>query len=122
MKPQPSTMNSTTIDTFVMTIRPLTSADSRMPRMSSSDSAATIRKAGTFMMPWAVTAPLASTSFSNGECDQAYGTCTPTYESSLLRYSLQAMPTVAAPMAYSSTRSQPMIQAMSSPMVAYVYV
>ena len=32
------------------------------------------------------------------------------------------MLTVAAPKAYSSTRSQPMIHAMSSPSVAYVYV
>ena len=43
----------------------------------------------------------------------------PKYSSSLLRYSLHAMPTVAAPIAYSRIRSQPMIQAASSPIVAY---
>ena len=32
------------------------------------------------------------------------------------------MLTVAAPRAYSSTRSQPIIQAKNSPSVAYVYV
>ena len=36
--------------------------------------------------------------------------------------SLHAIATVAAPMAYSSTRSQPMIHAMNSPIVAYEYV
>ncbi len=34
----------------------------------------------------------------------------------------QPTPTVAAPAAYSSTRSHPMIQAMNSPIVAYEYV
>ena len=64
-------MKRITIATFVMTMRPLTKADSWMPRMSSSVSTPTMKSAGTFMMPWAVTAPVASTSFSNGECDQA---------------------------------------------------
>ena len=75
--------------------------------------------AGTFITPCAVTVPLASRSASNGEWHHPYGISVPKYSSSLFRYSLHAMPTVAAPIAYSSTRSQPMIQAMSSPIVAY---
>ena len=46
----------------------------------------------------------------------------PKYSSTLLKYSLHAMATVAAPTAYSSTRSQPMIHATSSPIVTYEYV
>ena len=51
MNPQPITMNSMTIATLVITIRPLTNADSRMPRISSSDSTSTMNSAGTFMIP-----------------------------------------------------------------------
>jgi hypothetical protein len=43
----------------------------------------------------------------------------PMNSSTLLKYSLQAMATVAAPTAYSRTRSQPMIHATNSPIVAY---
>ena len=42
----------------------------------------------------------------------------PTNSSTLLKYSLHAIATVAAPTAYSRTRSQPMIHATSSPIVA----
>ena len=35
MNPQPITMNRSTIATLVMTMRPLTNADSVMPRISS---------------------------------------------------------------------------------------
>ena len=69
--------------------------------------------AGTFMMP------LTPSIVSNGEWRHWYGMSMPTYSSTLLKYSLQAMATVAAPTAYSRTRSQPMIQATSSPIVAY---
>ena len=70
-----------------------------------------------FMIPWRRRSPRRA--LSNGEWHHAYGMCDGrTYSSSLLKYSLQAMPTVAAPTAYSSTRSQPMIQATSSPIVA----
>ena len=40
------------------------------------------------------------------------------FTNKLFRYSLHAIPTVAAPTAYSSTRSQPMIHASNSPIVA----
>src|SRR5215470_2216729 len=124
MKLQPSTMIITTIVTLVITIRLLPNADSFMPRMSSRLSISTMNSAGMFMMPCATTCPPASRMTSNGEWLHANGTlgAPGRNSSSLLRYSLHAIDTVAAPMAYSSTRSQPMIQATSSPMVAYEYV
>src|SRR4051812_23639025 len=120
MKLQPSTMISTTIATLVITIRLLTNADSFMPRTSNRLSISTMNSAGTFMMPWTA-APLASVIDSNGEWHHWYGMVwlPGRYSSSLLRYSLHAIATVAAPMPYSSTRSQPMIHAISSPIVAY---
>src|SRR3954468_6438632 len=121
MKPQPSTMIRITIATLVITIRLLTNADSFMPRISSRLSISTMNSAGMFMMPCETTAPLASLSDSSGEWHHWYGMVwlPGRYSSSLLRYSLHAIATVAAPMPYSSTRSQPMIHAISSPIVAY---
>ncbi len=46
----------------------------------------------------------------------------PKYPSNLFKYSLHAILTVAAPMAYSKTKSQPIIHATISPIVAYEYV
>ena len=46
------------------------------------------------------------------------GICTPNSPSRDTKWPDQPTPTVAAPAAYSSTRSHPMIQAASSPMVA----
>jgi len=119
MNPQPITITISTIDTLVTTMMLFTVADSCMPRMSSADSTSRMTIAGMLTMPVAVTAPLASVRCSSGEWHHSYGTCMPTYSSTLLKYSLQAMATVAAPTAYSRHRSQPMIHATSSPIVAY---
>ena len=116
MNPQPITITMSTIVTFVMTIRLLTNADSCMPRMSSAERTRRMNTAGMFMMPWAP--PPAPSITSNGEWDHSYGTCSPKMLRSLFRYSLHAIATVAAPTAYSRHRSQPMIQAINSPMVA----
>src|ERR1043165_4508153 len=116
MNPHPNTITSRTIVTLVITIRLLTKADSRVPRISSADSSARMTIAGMLTMP--LTPPMDS----NGEWRNSYGMSHPTYPSTRLKYSLHAIATVAAPTAYSSTRSQPMIQAISSPMVAYEYV
>src|SRR3954463_151946 len=89
-----------------------------MPRMSSKERRRRMKTAGTFMMPCA---PEVGSDWK-GEWLHAYGTRRLNHSSSLLRYSLQAMATVAAPTAYSSTRSHPMIQATNSPMVTYEYV
>jgi hypothetical protein len=123
MKLQPRMISRITIVTLVMTMIELTNADSFMPRISSSVSAKMMPIAGRLTMPCARTCP-STTSFSNGEWHHSYGIVwlPGKNSSSLLRYSLHAMPTVAAPIAYSSTRSQPMIHATSSPSVAYEYV
>ena len=55
---------------------------------------------------------------SNGDLVNAGGIETPKVPSSRTRYFDQLTDTVAAPVAYSSTRSQPMIHAISSPIVA----
>ena len=70
--------------------------------------------AGMFMMPCT---PVAA-AVSNGECDHSYGMRQPNQSSTRLKYALHAMETVAAPTAYSRIKSQPMIHATSSPMVA----
>ena len=72
MKLQPSTITITTIDSFVMTIRLLTSADSRVPRMSSADSSSRMKTAGMFITPWT---PF---NVSNGEWRHWYGISMPT--------------------------------------------
>ena len=59
---------------------------------------------------------------SKGPAMNAVGTCMPCIISNLFRYWLQDMETMAAPTAYSSTRSHPMIHAQMRPMVAKLYV
>ena len=113
MKPQPMAMTSSTMLTFTTTMTLLTIADSCVPRMSSAVSSSRMNSAGMLMMPWAPAMD------SNGPCENSYGTRIPNHSSTRLAYSLHAMATVAAPTAYSSTRSQPMIHATSSPIVAY---
>src|SRR6185295_8523789 len=117
MKPQPMTITISTMVTLVTTMIVLTNADSCVPRMSSIDSSARITIAGMFMTPVTPAAEV-----SNGEWLHWYGTLVPKNSSTLLKYSLHAIATVAAPTAYSRIRSQPMIHATSSPIVAYEYV
>ena len=51
MNCHPIAMNRMTIATLVITIRPLTIADSRMPRISSSVNISTMNAAGMFTIP-----------------------------------------------------------------------
>ena len=118
MNPHPIPITISTILTLMITIRPLTYADSFVPRMSSAVRMSRMKTAGMLMIPCA---PV-SCATSNGECAHWYGMRRPNHSSTRLKYSLQAIATVAAPTAYSSTRSQPMIHATSSPIVAYEYV
>src|SRR3954465_551929 len=118
MKCQPSTITRITIVTLVITMVLFTQADCCVPRISSSESSARMKIDGTFMIP----VMLVPCMCSNGECDHWYGTAGPKKPRTLLKYSLHAMATVAAPTAYSRIRSQPMIHATSSPIVTYEYV
>src|SRR3954467_12069141 len=116
MNDHPSAITINTMVTLVTTMTLLTTADSRVPRISSADRIPRMTIAGMFMTP--VTPSIDS----NGECRHWYGISSPMYPSTRLKNSLQAVATGAAPTAYSRTRSQPMIQATNSPIVAYEYV
>ena len=59
---------------------------------------------------------------AKGALASAPGTSIPTSLRKLTNVADQPTPTVAAPMAYSRIRSQPMIHATTSPSVAYAYV
>ncbi len=59
---------------------------------------------------------------SNGEATIPCGKLIPNDTRMELKVAAQLTETVAAPTAYSSTSAQPMIQATSSPRVAYEYV
>src|SRR5579872_2358465 len=108
MKRQPTAMKTMTMATLMVTMMPLTTADSWVPLIRIRVIIARTIKAGTLMMPC-----------SSGPWHHSYGMRPP---SSLLMYSLQAIDTVAAPSAYSSTSAHPMIHAVNSPMVVYAYV
>ena len=108
----------------------LTRADSRIPITSTADITATMRTAGrltiapvAFSPTWAHPAAWAATCPAVHNCVggavRIAGICTPNSPSSDTKCPDQPTPTVAAPAAYSSTRSHPMIQAANSPIVAY---
>src|SRR5215204_1473740 len=113
MKPQPTKITASTIDTFRTTMTLLTHADSEIPRINRPERIARITTAGMFMIPVTPSAEV-----SNGEWYHWYGISIPMNISTRFAYSLQAIATVAAPTAYSSTRSQPITHATSSPIVA----
>jgi len=114
-------------------MRVFTRADSFIPMISTADISATMPTAGRLMIApvrlspgcahptaWAVTCAVVHSCV--GGAVRLAGIRTPNRPSRDTKWPDQPTPTVAAPAAYSSTRSQPMIQAASSPMVAYEYV
>src|SRR5213082_431400 len=130
---RPTSATSSTMATFRITMRLFTRADSLIPMTSTADISATIKTAGRLTIApvrlspgcahptaWAATCAVVH-SWVGGAVRLA-GIRTPNRPSSDTKWPDQPTPTVAAPAAYSSTRSQPMIQAASSPMVAYEYV
>jgi regulator of sigma E protease len=86
----------------------LTNELSRVPRTSSRLIRMTMPMAGRLMMP-----P------SQGQAVKACGSSIPIFCRNTTRYRLQLILTVVAATVYSRTRSHPIIQAMSSPIVAY---
>src|SRR6476646_6335765 len=119
-----------TMSTLTITMTLLTEADSLMPITRMVDMRATMNTAGTLssapvkLRPsWAhpATARLTSPTVHQrvGDWVRWAGSVTPNNLNRSTRCPDQPTPTVAAPAAYSSTRSQPMIQATNSPMVAY---
>ena len=118
------------IATFRITMKLLTFADSLMPMTRIVDIRTTMNTAGRLIQapvkfspacpqPAAPAAACASVHHCVGDAESCAGIVMPKRPSSETRWPDQPTPTVAAPAAYSSTRSQPMIQATSSPMVAY---
>ena len=99
------------------TITALNHALSLVPRINSNDINTTITTAGRLATPW-IRDPSARISASNGESANCRGNAQPSWSQNFTKYADQLTATVAAPMAYSMTRSQPMIQASNSPMVA----
>ena len=118
------------IATLSTTIRLLKLADSLMPITSTIVISTDTRIAGRLMNEpvafhptWAHPATAACTLGAvhswYGACASAAGMWMPKMSSRLARWPDQPTATVAAPIAYSSTRSHPMIHATSSPIVAY---
>src|SRR5690349_10655601 len=103
-----------------------------MPTTSTYDINATMKMAGRFTTPPVALNPctrhpaLVPTSLPShqryGADVRDTGRLRPKSLSKATKYDDHPAPTVDAPIAYSSTRSHPMIQATNSPMVAYEYV
>ena len=93
--------------TFRQTMMLFTQALSRVPRIRKTLISSTMPTAGRLTMP-----P------SHGQAVSACGRSMPAPARKRTKYWLQEMLTVMAATVYSSTRSQPIIQAMSSPIVA----
>src|ERR1700722_18245697 len=102
-------MKKMTTATFKATIKLLKVADSLMPRMRTTVTKQRMATATKFTLPGIG---------SNGEATRSWGKSMPKDLRIELNVSAQLTETVAAPIAYSSTSAQPMIQATISPSVA----
>src|SRR5258708_7180962 len=117
----PDAITSSTTATFTMTNAELTEADSWIPTPSRIVTSTVMIPAGRLNTAIAVP-PSASTTDVPGAALNVAGNEIPKSWRKLTMYPDQPTATVAAPRAYSRIRSQPMIQAMNSPRVAYPYV
>src|SRR5438034_9464219 len=112
-----NTMNSTTTASLMKTMTLLVVADSLMPMTSSVVTRAMMTTAGRLNTA-VMLVPSAHCTTVPRAPDGAHGTSSPMSCRNDTTYPDQPMATVTAPRAYSSTRSQPMIQAKISPSVA----
>ena len=92
-----------------------------MPLIRSADTSTTMHTAGRLKIPVTV-APFASVTTLPSGMVSASGMWMPTSRAKLTKYPLQPTATVLTLSAYSRIRSQPMIHATNSPIVAYAYV
>ena len=104
-----TTMKKSSTASFVITMTVFERADSRMPAISTPATASTSSADGTFTSP---------PSPGGSEID-SLRLMPKSESSSSVRYAPQPTATAATETPYSRIRSQPMIQASSSPMVAY---
>ncbi len=107
----PNTTKIRITATFRNTMKPLKIELPSVPRIRKILISTTISAAGIFTIP-----P------SQGQAASAWGIFIPTPSRKTTRYLLQLILTVVAATVYSNTRSQPIIHAISSPIVAYEYV
>ena len=107
----PNTTKIRITATFRNTMKPLKIELPSVPRIRKILISTTISAAGIFTIP-----P------SQGQAANAWGILIPTPSRKTTRYLLQLILTVVAATVYSNTRSQPIIHAISSPIVAYEYV
>src|SRR5580692_4647296 len=112
------TINSPMTASFTATMKVLTRADSRIPTTSNAVITTMIMTAGTFRMAPVDDHACCAASNENGDDTNRSGRTRPKSLTKLTTYPDQPMETAIAPTAYSRIRSQPMIQAISSPSVA----
>src|ERR1700754_666689 len=113
MNDQPTAINTSTTPTFKLTIMAFTKAEPLVPLIMILVTMITMSAAGRLIMPL-TTSPLAALAVSKGDSVNCGGRYRSNQDKNLVKYCDQLMATVAAPTEYSSTRSQPMIQAKNS--------
>src|SRR3984957_14898620 len=119
----PNAITRITIATLTYTITLLNRADSLIPTTNSVVISPTSTTAGTLIMPPGTRSSALAASFQwRGAWVSARGIVIPSSFMPSEKYPAQPTATVAAPNRYSRMRSHPMINAMSSPSVAYAYV
>src|SRR5262249_4283002 len=118
MKWLPMTTNTRMMVTLRTTIIMFKRADSRMPAIQMTEVSTTMNTAGKLTNPYA-NEPSAKVTISNGEDANRAGKEMPSNFKIWTKVADQLTDTVAADTAYSSTKSQPMIHARYSPIVAY---
>ena len=112
------TIKSPITASFTATMTVLTRANSRMPTTSNAVIITMISIARTFRMAPVDDHARCAASNENGDDTNRAGMMRPKSLAKLTTYPDQPMETAIAPTAYSRIRSQPMIQAISSPSVA----
>src|SRR2546422_9648752 len=133
MCPRPTATIRRMIVTLRITMMLLTLADSLMPITRIVDIRTTMKTAGRLSHAPVKLSPLCAHPATAcctwrrvhhcvGDAARCGEIVMPKLLSSETKWPDQPTPTVAAPAAYSRTKSQPMIQATISPMVAYEYV
>ena len=127
---RPATTNTIRTPIFTITMKLLNPADSRIPMTRIVVIARMMHTAGRFTIapvacqpatphPATACCTWVAVQNTNGGLVSLGGISIPKRLTKLTNVADQPTPTVAAPMAYSRIRSHPMIQATSSPSVAY---
>src|SRR5579859_2838461 len=111
-----ATQNTMMASSLIPTMMLFAAADSRIPRTSRMVINITIRNPSTLKCHAQPTIGSYAGDANDG------GRCSPNVSSKLFTYAEKPTATAMLETAYSRIRSQPIIQAINSPIVAYVYV